>query len=152
VLGSGLHDADEELERRVAVRMQRQKAAAGLAPPELWVVMDETVLRRPMVPSDVMRAQIDRLIEALDQPEVKLQIMPFGVCAHEGMYGPFHIFRFPHRRSRTSSTSRTWWGRCTSTSTTTSRTSGRRWTGCVRRPCPYKRRRGISQRAFARSF
>jgi len=22
--------------------------------------------------------------------------MPFGVCAHEGMYGPFHIFRFPH--------------------------------------------------------
>jgi len=50
VLGSGLHDADEELERRVAVRMQRQKLLAGLAPPELWVVMDETVLRRPWSP------------------------------------------------------------------------------------------------------
>ncbi|MDX6355531.1 MAG: hypothetical protein QOF98_2434 [Streptomyces sp.] len=97
ILRHGLRDADEELERRVAVRMQRQKLLTGAAPPELWVVIDETVLRRPMVPADVMRAQLDRLIESLDQPNVKVQVMPFGICAHEGMYGPFHIFRFPHQ-------------------------------------------------------
>ncbi|WP_433893819.1 helix-turn-helix domain-containing protein [Streptomyces sp. CA-111067] len=96
VLGAGLHNADEELARRVAVRMERQKLLTGTEPPELWVVMDETVLRRPMVPPDVMRAQIDHLIEKIAQPNIKLQIIPFGVCAHEGMYGSFHVFRFPH--------------------------------------------------------
>jgi hypothetical protein len=54
------------------------------------------VFRRPMVPPDVMRAQIDRLIEATERPNIKLQIMPFALCSHEGMYGSFHIFRFPH--------------------------------------------------------
>jgi transcriptional regulator with XRE-family HTH domain len=96
VLRAGIRNADEEVRRRVAVRMERQKLLAGSEPPELWVVMDETVLRRPMVPVEVMRAQIDHLIEVIEQPNVKLQIMPFGLCAHEGMYGPFHIFRFPH--------------------------------------------------------
>ncbi|GAX58380.1 helix-turn-helix domain-containing protein [Streptomyces olivochromogenes] len=96
ILRAGLHGAKEEAERRVVVRMERQKLLSRPQPPELWVVMDETVLRRPMVPPDVMRMQIDRLIEATDLPHIKLQIMPFGLCAHEGMYGPFHIFRFPH--------------------------------------------------------
>ncbi|MEW2519017.1 helix-turn-helix domain-containing protein [Actinacidiphila alni] len=97
VLRAGLHDAEEEVERRVAVRMQRQKLLTTAEPPELWVVMDETVFRRPMVPVEVMRSQIDRIIEVTEQlPNVKLQVLPFGICAHEGMYGAFHIFRFPH--------------------------------------------------------
>jgi transcriptional regulator with XRE-family HTH domain len=97
VLRHAVRNADEaELERRVAVRMQRQKLLTGSEPPELWVVIDETVLRRPMVSSDVLRAQLDRLIEAVQLPNIKLQIMPFGFCAHEGMYGPFTVFRFPH--------------------------------------------------------
>ncbi|MET7476282.1 helix-turn-helix transcriptional regulator [Streptomyces sp. NPDC005648] len=97
ILSAGLHGKQEaEAEQRVVVRMERQKLLSRPRPPELWVVMDETVLRRPMVPPDVMRRQIDRLIEATELPQIKLQIMPFGLCAHEGMYGPFHIFRFPH--------------------------------------------------------
>jgi hypothetical protein len=96
VLRRGVHDNVREVDRRVALRMERQRLLTGARPPELWVVMDETVLRRPMVPPAVLRAQVDRLIELLDLPHVKLQIMPFEVCAHEGMYGPFHIFRFPH--------------------------------------------------------
>ncbi|MEE4546562.1 helix-turn-helix transcriptional regulator [Streptomyces sp. V4-01] len=96
VLRRGVHDQAEEVERRVALRMERQRLLTGAEPPELWVVMDETVLRRPMVPREVLRAQVDRLIDLLDLPNVKLQIMPFEICAHEGMYGPFHIFRFPH--------------------------------------------------------
>ncbi|WP_188284182.1 helix-turn-helix domain-containing protein [Streptomyces sp. CBMA29] len=100
VLRAGVHDAeekvDQEVERRVAVRRQRQHLLTSANPPELWVVMDETVFRRPMVPAEIMRAQIDRLIEAAEQPNIKLQVMPFGICAHEGMYGSFHIFRFPH--------------------------------------------------------
>lgn len=61
----------------------------------LWVVMDETVLRRPIGGAQVMRDQITRLMEATALPSVRLQVMPFAAGPHPAMYGPFHIFRFP---------------------------------------------------------
>jgi transcriptional regulator with XRE-family HTH domain len=94
VLGAGLRDSGE-IERRVAMRMQRQELLARPGGPELWVVMDETVLRRPVAPPEVMQDQVDRLIDAVVMPNVRLQVVPFALCVHEGMYGPFHIFRFP---------------------------------------------------------
>lgn len=94
VLRAGIGDR-EEIERRVFLRMERQRLLTRPGGPELWVVMDETVLRRPVVPSKVMGGQIDRLIEAVALPNVKLQVIPFALSLHEGMYGPFHIFRFP---------------------------------------------------------
>jgi hypothetical protein len=56
--------------------------------------MDETALRRRVASPDVMRAQIERLIDAVAMPNIRLQVIPFALCVHEGMYGPFHIFRF----------------------------------------------------------
>lgn len=94
VLGAGLRDSGE-IERRLAMRMQRQELLARPGGPELWVVMDETVLRRPVAPPEVMQDQVDRLIDAVVMPNVRLQVVPFALCVHEGMYGPFHIFRFP---------------------------------------------------------
>ena len=44
-----------------------------------------------------MRGQIDQLIETAALPNVKLQVIPFALYAHEGMYGPFQLFRFPHQ-------------------------------------------------------
>ncbi|SEG33748.1 Helix-turn-helix domain-containing protein [Actinacidiphila yanglinensis] len=96
VLRTGSNGAGPGLDRRVAVRAERQKLLTAPTPPEIWMVIDETVLRRPVVPPDVMRGQLDRLAELIDLPHVTLQIMPFGTCPHEGMYGPFHIFRLPH--------------------------------------------------------
>ncbi len=94
MLGAGAGDA-EETERRVQLRMERQRRLLAPGGPQLWVVMDETVLRRPVAPPEVMREQIDRLIEAAALPNVKLQVIPFALCIHEAMYGPFHLFRFP---------------------------------------------------------
>jgi transcriptional regulator with XRE-family HTH domain len=94
VLAAGLQDS-AEIERRVQLRMERQRILRQPGGPDLWVVMDETVLRRPMVPPEVMAGQIDRLIDAAALPNVKLQVIPFALCVHEGMYGPFHVFRFP---------------------------------------------------------
>ncbi|WP_194243888.1 helix-turn-helix domain-containing protein [Nonomuraea phyllanthi] len=94
VLSAGLDD-EEEIGRRVSLRMQRQQLLTRPGGPDLWVVIDETVLRRPMVPPEVMCSQIDHLIEALALPNLKLQMIPFALCVHEGMYGPFHLFRFP---------------------------------------------------------
>jgi transcriptional regulator with XRE-family HTH domain len=95
VLRAGLpHASDEVIERGIALRLERQALLTRENPPLLWVVMDETVLRRPIGGPQVMRAQIDRLIEAAAMPNVRLQVMPFAAGPHPAMYGPFHIFRF----------------------------------------------------------
>ncbi|WP_190233137.1 Scr1 family TA system antitoxin-like transcriptional regulator [Streptomyces avicenniae] len=96
VLRAGMpHAPADEIERLVALRLARQDILTRGRPPLLWVVMDETVLRRPIGRPNVMRAQITRLIEATAQPHVRLQVMPFSAGPHPAMYGPFHLFRFP---------------------------------------------------------
>ncbi|KJY41319.1 XRE family transcriptional regulator [Streptomyces sp. NRRL B-1568] len=96
VLRAGMpHAPEADVARAVAVRRERQALLTRDRAPLLWVVMDETVLRRPIGGPDVMRAQVDRLIEVSDLPNVRLQFMPFAAGPHPAMYGPFHIFRFP---------------------------------------------------------
>ena len=94
VLRAGLRDNDE-IERRVALRLQRQQTLLQPGGTEFWAVLDETVLRRPVTAPEVMRAQVDHLIELAARPNVTLQLVPFGLFIHEAMYGPFYIFRFP---------------------------------------------------------
>ncbi|MFJ4848122.1 MULTISPECIES: helix-turn-helix domain-containing protein [unclassified Streptomyces] len=88
------HAPAAETERAVALRLERQALLCRPGAPLLWVVMDETVLRRHIGGADVMRAQLDRLVAACELPHVRLQIMPFTAGPHPAMYGPFHIFRF----------------------------------------------------------
>lgn len=88
------HASQEEVDRLVDLRMQRQPLLTRQDPPLLWVVIDETVLRRPVGPPEVMREQINRLMEMVALPNVTLQIMPFAAGPHPAMYGPFYIFRF----------------------------------------------------------
>ncbi|WP_240958131.1 helix-turn-helix domain-containing protein [Streptomyces barkulensis] len=95
LLRTGFPNAPEdELERRVALRLGRQRLIAKPDAPRLWVVVDETVLHRPVGGPEVMRAQIDRLLEATALPNVTLQILTFGAGPHPGMFGPFQLFRF----------------------------------------------------------
>ncbi|WP_410538726.1 helix-turn-helix domain-containing protein [Streptomyces sp. KL2] len=95
LLRTGFPNAPEdELERRVALRMGRQRLLTGSGAPRLWVVMDETVLHRPVGGREVMRAQIDRLLEAAGLPNVTLQVLTFEAGPHPGMFGPFQLFRF----------------------------------------------------------
>lgn len=86
--------AADELDRRVALRMERQSLLTRPSPPRLWVVIEETVLRRPVGGADVMRGQLDRLMTAAAMPNVTLQILPFATGPHPGMFGPFQLFRF----------------------------------------------------------
>jgi transcriptional regulator with XRE-family HTH domain len=96
LLGAGNpHASAEATERRVALRMRRQELLSRPAPPRVWVVMDETVLRWPVGGPEVMRAQIDHLIAVNSLPHVTLQIMPFRNGPHPAMRaGAFHLFRF----------------------------------------------------------
>ncbi|MFF3615168.1 helix-turn-helix domain-containing protein [Streptomyces sp. NPDC002580] len=88
------NEPEEDIARRVALRMRRQDLLAKPQAPAVWAILDETVLRRPVGGPEVIRAQFDRLDEVLDLPKVRIQIMRFGVGAHPGAFGPFHHFRF----------------------------------------------------------
>jgi transcriptional regulator with XRE-family HTH domain len=97
---TGFPDAsDEEAARRVSLRLARQHILARPAPPQLWLVIDETALRRPAATTGpaIMRAQIGTLIETATQPGITLQVLPFTAGLHPAMYGPFRIFRFDTR-------------------------------------------------------
>ncbi|MFG2223009.1 helix-turn-helix domain-containing protein [Streptomyces sp. NPDC050161] len=96
VLRAGMpHAPGADIDRAVALRRERQSLLTRENAPMLWVVMDETVLRRPIGGPKVMHGQISRLMEATALPNVRLQIIPFAAGPHPAMYGPFHIFRFP---------------------------------------------------------
>ncbi|MER5211585.1 helix-turn-helix transcriptional regulator [Streptomyces sp. NPDC002838] len=96
VLESGAvgQTSPDEIERHVALRMQRQELLTRQDAPRLWVVMDETVLRRPVGGPEVMRAQIDKLLDTTKLANVTLQVAPFANGPHPGTYGPFVLFRF----------------------------------------------------------
>jgi hypothetical protein len=84
----------DEIERRVSLRMYRQELFARPQPPQLWAVVDEAALRRPIGGPKVMRAQIEALIEATRQPGVRLQVIPFQTGGHAAAGGAYTILRF----------------------------------------------------------
>ncbi|SCF48292.1 Helix-turn-helix domain-containing protein [Micromonospora matsumotoense] len=85
----------DQVQQRVRVRMGRQSLLTQDDPVDLWAVLDEAVLRRPVGGDAVMRGQLRRLVEVAELPNVTLQVLPFEVGAHAGMDGPFTILRFP---------------------------------------------------------
>ncbi|MER6828151.1 helix-turn-helix transcriptional regulator [Streptosporangium sp. NPDC000563] len=84
----------EELDRRVKLRMARQRLLHRQDPPHLWAVLDEAVLRRPLGGAEAMCEQIDHILRALELPNVTVQIVPFSVGGHAAAGGPFSILRF----------------------------------------------------------
>ncbi|CAL9277154.1 helix-turn-helix domain-containing protein [Streptomyces rochei] len=85
----------DAVERHVSLRMERQRLLERADPPHLWVVMDETVLRRPVsIDGRVMRDQLDKLLELATRDRVTLQVAEFDDGPHPGTYAPFTLFRF----------------------------------------------------------
>ncbi|MFC4532553.1 helix-turn-helix domain-containing protein [Sphaerisporangium dianthi] len=85
----------EEIERRVEVRMTRQRILDRPDRPQLWVILDEAVLRRPVGGPHVLRSQLRRLLDASEQAKTTIQVIPFALGAHPGMIGPFTLLGFP---------------------------------------------------------
>ncbi|WP_369393108.1 helix-turn-helix domain-containing protein [Streptomyces sp. CG1] len=85
----------ETVERHVSLRMERQRLLDRDDPPHLWVIMDETVLRRPVsTRPEVQRDQLDKLLEYAERDRVTLQVAEFAAGPHPGTYAPFTLFRF----------------------------------------------------------
>ncbi|RFS86721.1 XRE family transcriptional regulator [Actinomadura spongiicola] len=92
------HFPEEEAERRVELRMRRQRVLRRRPRPlNLWVVLDERALWRPIGGPATMRAQIRHIIEVCKRPNVTVQIAPQGICGRVGGGGPLTLVRFPQQ-------------------------------------------------------
>ncbi|HEY2946953.1 MAG TPA: helix-turn-helix transcriptional regulator [Micromonosporaceae bacterium] len=85
----------EEVERRVTLRMERQQVLTRANQLQMWVVVDEAVLRRLIGGPAVMRGQVGSLIEATKLPNIRLQVLPFAAGGHAALGGAFSLLRFP---------------------------------------------------------
>ena len=88
---------DDEIDRRVQLRIARQALVRrATAPPELRVVLNEGILRRPVGGSEIMAQQLDQLAEMANLANVSLRVVPFSAGLHGGLLtGPFVVLRFP---------------------------------------------------------
>ena len=88
---------ESEISSRVRLRMTRQAIVGRpVDPPALQVALNESVLRRPVGGAKVMSAQLDRLAEASELPNVSLRVVPFAAGFHPGILsGSFIFLRFP---------------------------------------------------------
>ena len=85
----------EEIARRVDLRLERQRMFDRPDGPVFWAVIDEAALRRPIGGAEVMRAQLEHLIELMRQPNITIQVMPFSFGGHSAEGGAFTVLRFP---------------------------------------------------------
>ena len=84
----------EEIDRRVSLRLKRQDLLNGPTPPQVWSVLDEGALRRPVGGPAVMRAQLERLVEMSKLRHVTIQVVPFSRGGHAAAGGSFTVLRF----------------------------------------------------------
>jgi transcriptional regulator with XRE-family HTH domain len=94
--GHGGEDA-EEIDRRVNLRMTRQKLLTEPDAPRFWAVIDEAALRRAFGSPAVMQEQIGHLLELAEIPSVTIQVLPFSSGGHAAGGGPFTVLRFAER-------------------------------------------------------
>ena len=95
VLRGGLpNGTEDELARRVELRLRRQSLLEREDAPTLWVVMEEAVLHRVVGGPHVMRQQLERLLDVSELAHISLDIVPFTAGAHVGACAPFTYFRF----------------------------------------------------------
>ncbi|MCX4664238.1 helix-turn-helix domain-containing protein [Streptomyces uncialis] len=87
----------EQASERVKFLAERQAALTRPRPPMLLVVMDESCIRRPIGGPEVMRAQLDRLVEVAALPNTMLQIAPFEMGELRPFDLPVNLLTLPDR-------------------------------------------------------
>jgi transcriptional regulator with XRE-family HTH domain len=87
---------DAAIEARVEWRIARQEILSrSKNAPQIRSILDESTLRRMVGGPAVMREQLVRLAQLSEQPNIEIQILPFGAGAHVAMDSPFTIFEYP---------------------------------------------------------
>jgi transcriptional regulator with XRE-family HTH domain len=79
------------VEQAVAARMARQRHFFDEEPPELNVILAESVLAQAVGGTAAMAAQLDHLLDMTKRPTVSVAVLPFAVGAHRGLEGSFTL-------------------------------------------------------------
>ncbi|MFF3289139.1 helix-turn-helix domain-containing protein [Streptomyces sp. NPDC003023] len=96
ITGALPESGSTDIEKRVSVRLRRQERIRDTEHPlRLWVVIDEAALRRQVGDKQLMREQLEHLVELSHQPHVTVQVLPFDMGAHPGINGQYAILEFP---------------------------------------------------------
>jgi hypothetical protein len=95
LVAAGLPDATPaEVDRRVKLRLERQRILDRTPPATYWVVMDEAALRRPVGGRAVMQEQVQHLLDVAERPNITIQVMPLRRGTHTADGGAFSMLRF----------------------------------------------------------
>ncbi|MFI5675330.1 helix-turn-helix domain-containing protein [Streptomyces cellulosae] len=86
--------AESEVRRRVELRTRRAQLLERADPPQLWAVLDESVLLRVLGSREVMRDQLGHLVKMARRPHVTVQIVPLDVTAASAPSIPITYLRF----------------------------------------------------------
>jgi transcriptional regulator with XRE-family HTH domain len=86
---------DEAVQPWVEIRMERQKLLERSDAPRIFWILDEAVLHRQIGSPKVMAAQLRKLVEINNPPQLSIQVLPFALGAHAGTDGSFQIFSYP---------------------------------------------------------
>ncbi|WP_434744039.1 helix-turn-helix domain-containing protein [Micromonospora sp. SH-82] len=88
---------DDERQRRVGVRMERQALLSRPRAPHLSVILNEAVLRRVVGGPAVMTEQLKHLLDLTARGNINIRVLPFTVGLHAGMAAstPFVLLDFP---------------------------------------------------------
>lgn len=84
-----------EVERRVALRMTRQRLLCGEQALRLVCFLDEACLHRVVGGREVMDDQLRHLAEMARHPQVTMRVVPFSRSGHAAESGAFTLLRFP---------------------------------------------------------
>ena len=87
-------DGNPEIDADVAARLERQSILDRATPPSTGIVVDETVLYRPIGGPKVMHDQLVHVADLTEHPRVTVQVLPADVGAHVGLLGAFVILSF----------------------------------------------------------
>jgi transcriptional regulator with XRE-family HTH domain len=90
----------DEVDRRVELRLERQRRLHDEQPLELRVVHSEAALLRPVGGRTVMVEQLRYLALVAELPNVTVHMLPISAGAHPAMLGPFTILTFPEASDR----------------------------------------------------
>jgi len=84
----------DDIARLVNLRMRRQEIFVRPEPPQAHFIMGEAALHIQVGGPQILRAQLERLLDLMKQSQITIEIIPFTAGAHSGMIGPFEVLGF----------------------------------------------------------
>src|SRR5690606_34924567 len=91
---TGAHMSSEDIDRAVRVRLERQEMLTRKDAPDTWFVVHEGAVRNVIGDRELMRDQLERVLDTMALPSVTLQVLPFDSGTYP-VTGSFTMLGFP---------------------------------------------------------